>query len=157
MLAPGAGKLQADLLENFRLDRDVAAESLLRTLGWPPPLPNLPTLFSDETLYSWAGFAYARNGVTDVREFSRRLFGSPYTALLHDFPANLNAYFSDRGRLFQADRGRRIGVAVAALGKRAGTGLTVAESSTISLKRAAVGRVSESVLGLTLNPAVAHA
>lgn len=35
------------------------------------------------------------------------------------------AYFSDRGRLIQADRGRRIGVAVAALGKRAGTGVTV--------------------------------
>jgi hypothetical protein len=31
------------------------------------------------------------------------------------------AYFSDRGRLFQADRGRRIGIAVAALGRRAGT------------------------------------
>jgi hypothetical protein len=52
------------------------------------------------------------------------------------------AYFSDRGRLFQADRGRRIGVAVAALGKRAGTDLTVAESSTISLKRAAAVWVS---------------
>ena len=37
----------------------------------------------------------------------------------------LSAYFSDRGRLFQADRGRRIGVAVAALGKRAGTGVNV--------------------------------
>ena len=35
------------------------------------------------------------------------------------------AHFSDRGRLFQADRGRRIGVAVAALGKRAGTGVNV--------------------------------
>ena len=58
------------------------------------------------------------------------------------------AYFSDRGRLFQAERGRRIGVALAALGKRAGTGLTVAESSTISLKRSAVGRVS----GPGLNP-----
>jgi len=56
--------------------------------------------------------------------------------------AALIAYFSDRGRLFQADRGRRISVAAVALEKRAGTGLTVAESSTISLKRAAVGRVS---------------
>jgi hypothetical protein len=37
-----------------------------------------------------------------------------------------NAYFSDRGRLFQADRGRRNDVAVAALGKRAGSGVTVA-------------------------------
>jgi len=68
----------------------VAEGSSLRILCWPPPLPNLPTLFPDETLYSWAGFAHARNGVADVREFSRRLYGSPYTALLHDFPANLN-------------------------------------------------------------------
>ena len=60
-----------------------------------------------------------------------------------------NAYFSDRGRLFQADRGRRIGVAVAAPGRRAGTGLNVAESSTISLKPAAAGRVSGSVLSPT--------
>lgn len=39
--------------------------------------------------------------------------------------ASSGAYFSDRGRLFQADRGRRIGVAVEALGKRAGTGVNV--------------------------------
>jgi len=45
-----------------------------------------------------------------------------------------DAYFSDRGRLIQADRGRQISVAVAALKKRAGTGVTVAQSSTISLK-----------------------
>lgn len=49
-----------------------------------------------------------------------------------------NAYFSDRGRLIQADRGRRIGVAVAALGERIGTGVTVSYWSTISLKRSAV-------------------
>jgi hypothetical protein len=59
------------------------------------------------------------------------------------------AYFSDRGRPFQADRGRQDGVAEAALGKRAGTGLNVAQSSTISLKRAAVGRVSGVVLSPT--------
>jgi hypothetical protein len=59
------------------------------------------------------------------------------------------AYFSDRGRPFQADRGRQNGVAEAAPGKRAGTGLNVAESSTISLKPAAVGRVSGVVLSLT--------
>jgi len=35
------------------------------------------------------------------------------------------AYFSDRGRLIQADRGRQISAAVAALGKRAGTGVNV--------------------------------
>jgi hypothetical protein len=39
-------------------------------------------------------------------------------------------------------------VAVAALGTRAGTGLTVAEPSTISLKRPCVVRLS----GLVLNP-----
>jgi hypothetical protein len=59
------------------------------------------------------------------------------------------AYFSDRGRPFQADRGRQDGVAEAARGKRAGTGLNVAQSSTISLKRAAVGRVSGVVLSPT--------
>jgi hypothetical protein len=48
------------------------------------------------------------------------------------------AYFSDRGRLFQADRGRQFDVAVVAPGKRAGTGVTVSQSSTISLKRSAV-------------------
>ena len=46
----------------------------------------------------------------------------------------LNAHFSDRGRLFQADRGRQIGAAVGALGKHASPGLNVAQSSTISLK-----------------------
>jgi hypothetical protein len=59
------------------------------------------------------------------------------------------AYFSDRGRLFQADRGRQNGVAEAALGKRAGTGLNVAESSTISLKLSVAGRVSGVVLSPT--------
>ena len=47
-------------------------------------------------------------------------------SMSHDFQDGAQAaYFSDRGRLFQADRGRRIGVAVAALGKRAGTGVNV--------------------------------
>jgi hypothetical protein len=51
----------------------------------------------------------------------------------------LLAYFSDRGRLFQADRGRRNGAVGDALGKRASSGLNVSQSSTISLKRAVVG------------------
>ncbi len=63
--------------------------------------------------------------------------------LVHD---GFGAYFSDRGRLFQADRGRRIGAVGDALGKRASSGWNVAQSSTISLKGAVVGRVSESVL-----------
>jgi hypothetical protein len=41
------------------------------------------------------------------------------------------------------------GLPWAAPGRRAGTGLTVAESSTISLKWSAVGRVSGSVLSPT--------
>ena len=58
-----------------------------------------------------------RATISDLRRASRRgvRLGS----------VTVRAYFSDRGRLFQADRGRRIGVAVAALGKRAGTGVTV--------------------------------
>ena len=72
------------------------------------------------------------------------------TAIVHYAAASPDgAYFSDRGRPFQADRGRQDGVAEAALGKRAGTGLNVAQSSTISLKRAAVGRVSGVVLSPT--------
>jgi hypothetical protein len=59
-------------------------------MSWPPPLPNLPVLRSDETLYSWAGFVHAWNANTDVRETSRQLYGSPYAALLHDFPSHLN-------------------------------------------------------------------
>ncbi len=60
-------------------------------LIWPLPLPNLPPLFSDETLYSWSGFVHASNANSDVRETSRQLFGSPHAALLHDFPAHLSA------------------------------------------------------------------
>jgi ATP-binding cassette subfamily B protein RaxB len=56
------------------------------------------------------------------------------------------AYFSDRGRPFQADRGRRIGVAGGALGKHARTGLNVAQSSTISLKCPSRRLSSRSVL-----------
>jgi hypothetical protein len=58
----------------------------------------------------------------------------------------LAAYFSDRGRLFQADRGRQIGGAEDALGKRASSGLNVSQSSTISLKRSAVVPVAGLVL-----------
>ena len=68
-----------------------------------------------------------------------------YAQLVESF--RNDAYFSDRGRLFQADRGRQKAVAEAALGKRAGTVLMVAQSSTSSLKQAVVGRV----WGLGLN------
>ena len=43
-------------------------------------------------------------------------------ASLEDYLLSLGAYFSDRGRPFQSDRGRRNGVIGEALGKRASTG-----------------------------------
>jgi len=57
------------------------------------------------------------------------------------------AYFSDRGRLFQADRGRRIGAVDDALGKRASSELNISQSSTISLKRAVVEPVKGRCFG----------
>jgi transposase len=59
-------------------------------MDWLLPPPNLPTLQPGETLYSWAGYVYAKNAVLDPRELSRRLYGAPYAALLHDFPAHLD-------------------------------------------------------------------
>lgn len=58
-------------------------------MTWPPPLPNLPVLYKNETLYSWAGFVHAWNSNTDVRNTSRQLYGVPYAAQLHDFPSHL--------------------------------------------------------------------
>jgi hypothetical protein len=52
---------------------------------------------------------------------------------------SFRTYFSDRGRPFQADRGRRNIAVGDALGKRASTGLNVSQSSTISLKHAVMG------------------
>ncbi len=60
-------------------------------MSWPPPLPNLPVLHPNETLYSWAGVVHAWNSNPDVRDTSRQLYGAPYAALLHDFPSRLNA------------------------------------------------------------------
>ena len=48
------------------------------------------------------------------------------------------AYFSDHGRPFQPDRGRRNGAVGDALGERTSSVLNVAQSSTIRLKRAVV-------------------
>jgi len=45
------------------------------------------------------------------------------------------AHFSDRGHLFQADRGRRFRAIVDARGLRASEVFNVSQSSTISLKR----------------------
>jgi hypothetical protein len=49
--------------------------------------------------------------------------------------ARQHAHFSDRGRLFQADRGRRFSAIVDARGMRASEVFNVSQSSTISLKR----------------------
>lgn len=49
--------------------------------------------------------------------------------------ALLRAHFSDRGRLFQSDRGRRFSVIVDAPGCAQAMGFNVSQSSTIRLKR----------------------
>jgi hypothetical protein len=53
-----------------------------------------------------------------------------------------SAYFSDRGRPFQADRGRQISAVGDAPGRRASSVLNVSQSSTISLKRSGVAWLS---------------
>lgn len=52
------------------------------------------------------------------------------------------AHFSDRGRLFQADRGRRFNAIVDARGLRASEVFNVSQSSTISLNRGMDGPLS---------------
>jgi len=54
----------------------------------------------------------------------------------------LAAHFSDRGRLFQADRGRRFSSIMDARGLRASEVFNVSQSSTISLKRGVDGLLS---------------
>ena len=51
------------------------------------------------------------------------------------------ADFSDRGRLFQLDRGRRFSAIVDARGMRASEGFNVSQSSTIILKRVVAKRL----------------
>jgi len=53
----------------------------------------------------------------------------------------LIAHFSDRGRLFQADRGRRFSAIVDARRLRASGWFNVSQSSTISLKCRVDGRL----------------
>jgi DNA-binding transcriptional ArsR family regulator len=60
---------------------------------------------------------------------------------------HLSAYFSDRGRPNQSDRGRCFSVIVDGLGRRTSPGLNVAQSSTISLKRPAWALASWAFLG----------
>ena len=50
----------------------------------------LPLLLADQTLYSWCGRAHQLNCSTSARQTSYRLFGAPYAALCHDFPAHLS-------------------------------------------------------------------
>ena len=54
--------------------------------AWPPVLP---TLAARETLYSWCATVHRRSVSGNVLVTSRRLFGSSYSGLLHDFPARL--------------------------------------------------------------------
>lgn len=54
--------------------------------AWPPVLPTLATR---ETLYSWCARVHSRSVSGNVLLTSRRLFGSNYSGLLHDFPARL--------------------------------------------------------------------
>ena len=56
---------------------------------WPY---HLPTLAVDETLYSWCATFHRRSLGGNALQTSRRLFRSPYAALLHDFPSHLAAF-----------------------------------------------------------------
>lgn len=51
--------------------------------------PVLPTVAPRETLYSWCATVHRRSVSGSVISTSRRLFGSNYSGLLHDFPARL--------------------------------------------------------------------
>jgi hypothetical protein len=53
-------------------------------------LLNVPQLLADQTLYSWCGQVHDWNGGASATETSRALFGRPYAALCHDFPAHLD-------------------------------------------------------------------
>jgi hypothetical protein len=60
----------------------------IATLGhWPLVLP---TLAARETLYSWCATVHRRSVSGNALSTSRRLFGSNYAGLLHDFPARLD-------------------------------------------------------------------
>lgn len=56
---------------------------------FPLPPPNLPILLPDQLLYDWCGRVHHWNGNTAATDTSRQLFGAPYAALQHDFPAHL--------------------------------------------------------------------
>ena len=52
-------------------------------------LSNVPLLRDDQTLYSCCGQVHAWSGGASAIETSSALFGRPYAALCHDFPARL--------------------------------------------------------------------
>lgn len=60
-------------------------------------LAGLPTLIDDETLYSWCGSVHSSCPSSSALETSRRLFGVPYAALMHDFPSHLEGLRSVLG------------------------------------------------------------
>jgi transposase len=60
----------------------------LRLDAWPL---YLPALGWDETLYSWCGAVHRRSSAASAIATSEQLFGSRHAALLHDFPAHLDA------------------------------------------------------------------
>ena len=70
---------------------------------------------------------------------SARTASAPSACLCSSRPTWQRAYFSDRGRPFQPDRGRRNGAVGDALGERTSSVLNVVQSSTIRLKRLVVG------------------
>ena len=67
-------------------------------------ITNLPILQEDETLYSWAGAVHLSNPAPDVRETSRRLYGTPFAALLHDFPSHLGSLVGSLGGYLKSPR-----------------------------------------------------
>lgn len=55
----------------------------------------LPLLLADQTLYSWCARMHQLNCSTSAQKTSIRLFGAPYAALCHDFPAHLRTLMQE--------------------------------------------------------------
>lgn len=67
-----------------------------------PLPPILPALRHGETLYSWAGMVHRWCGSSNALATSTALYGAPYTALLHDFPARIHELSARTGGLLGA-------------------------------------------------------
>lgn len=100
----------------------------------------------DIKLTAWTGM-YNPDGGTRLYLIADAVKGVPLDPLVVALDS-LPAYFSDRGRLFQADRGRRFSAIVDAQRVRASGDSNVSQSSTISLKRLSCGLASGSVFGV---------